>query len=213
MCEYFTNFDSLFYNKNITYYVCTFGGCGSYMLSKYLGQFGNVYHVHSRYPPTELTTMGIPKNHEWFSTHKIKNNKLKNYKVIYLYRNPIDAIYSRFHNSDHLYNVGIDRQITLLNCVEANKDLYKLDQFYDNYVNMKKIKKGKKRNYSIICVKYEDFFDNIEEFNKFFNLPNVTELYPIRRETLKEQIYFDELTNIYKPLINKMKKMKFIEIV
>lgn len=39
------------FDKNKVFYVCSSGGCGSTILFNYLKNFGNVYHIHDRYPP------------------------------------------------------------------------------------------------------------------------------------------------------------------
>ena len=59
------------------FYVCSYGGCGSTMLSNYLKNFGIVYHIHSINPPNHLT--GVSEcptlSLEWF------NNKTINVKL------------------------------------------------------------------------------------------------------------------------------------
>ena len=107
-----------YFNPEMTYYVCSYGGCGSYMLCDYLRKFGNVEHIHSRKPPLNLEYIG-KKNTlenvygEWFNNVPIPENDLANYKVIYLYRNPVKAIYSRFNNPDHLLHIQCDPTIKL----------------------------------------------------------------------------------------------------
>jgi len=71
------------FNKNMNYYICSFGGCGSTILFKYLSNFGNVYHIHDRYPPNKLKYVGC--NHtdedvysEWFNNVEINNNEINN---------------------------------------------------------------------------------------------------------------------------------------
>jgi len=43
-----------YFNKDINYYICSYGGSGSTILFNYLSHFGNVYHIHDRYPPNNL---------------------------------------------------------------------------------------------------------------------------------------------------------------
>ena len=55
------------------FYVCSYGGCGSTMLSNYLKKFGIVYHIHSINPPDHLTEVHECPTFslEWFSNKKI----------------------------------------------------------------------------------------------------------------------------------------------
>jgi len=71
-----------------------------------------------------------------------------------------------------------------------------------------------KRNYQIYCVNYDKFWDNISLFNSTLNLPDIKELYPIRKETsTHHSIYRKELTQIYKPLNDKMELFPPIVVV
>lgn len=189
------------------FYVCSFGGCGSKMLCEYLSQFGTVKHVHSRYPPTTLTE--IDKN-EWFSQKPIAEHDFKDYYVIYIYRDPVKAILSRFSNPAHLIHIQTNPNTTLPQVLESKQDLYGIENFYDNYTIIPAVM----RNYKIYCVKYEDFFQNIAEFNKTFQIQCHTSQYPVERNTEKPfNIDIIVLQEIYHNLREKMKKMSFIKII
>ena len=205
------------FDKNKTFYICSYGGCGSTLVYNYLSNFGKVEHIHDRFPPDKLTYVG--KNHssdniynEWFNRTEIPNEKLHEYKVIYIYRNPIDVIFSRFGgprgpNIPHLKHVMCDNDgnIDLTDVIKQNKDLYKLEEFFDNYTTKKN------RNYNIYCVKYESFFQNISLFNKVMNIPDVKGLYPQKYERRKKIYYRKQLNNIYKSLKLKMLNKPFIQ--
>lgn len=207
------------FNPNMNYYICSFGGSGSTILFKYLSHFGNVYHIHDRFPPINLQHVG--KNNtkedvysEWFNKVEIPETDIKNYKIIFIYRNPIKVIYSRLTqvnnpNIPHLQHIMCDNNgdISLADVLKSRKDLYKLEQFFDNYT-MKQ-----ERNYRIYCVKYEQFWDNIPFFNKIIGIPDIKELYPIKYETPKPIRYREQLSDIYSSLINKMNSKTFIELV
>ena len=85
--------------------------------------------------------------------------------------------------------------------------MYKIEEFYDNYIL------PQSRNYDIYAIKYELFWDNIGLFNKVIGIPDIKELYPIRQERAKKYSFVKELNYIYRSLILKMNKMKFIEII
>jgi len=208
-----------YFNKNMNYYICSFGGCGSTSLFKYLSNFGNVYHIHDRYPPNKLQYIG--KNNtdkdvysEWFNDIEINENEINNYKIIYIYRNPLKIIFSRCVKNNqpyvrHLQHIKCANKgfINLNDVLKTGKDLYGLEDFFNNYTQKKE------RNYKIHCVKYEQFWDNISIFNETIGIPDVKELYPIRKERNTKIYYANKLYAIYYSLINKMNKMKFIEII
>jgi hypothetical protein len=195
-------------NIKKTFYVCTYGGCGSKMLCDYLKKFGNTIHVHSRNPPDKLQYIGGRVYHEWFNGIEIPEQILDNYYVIYIYKNPIYSIYSRFTNPAHLVHIQSDKNIKLNDVLTSKTDLYKIEEFYDNYTT-----KNENRNYKIYCVKYEGLFDNIPEFNKMFGLENNENLYPKKNERNHNYQHYDELEKIYCNLLEKMQNMDFITII
>jgi hypothetical protein len=206
MMKNVNNKNNYFNNKN-NYYICSYGGCGSKVLTKYLSNFGNTFHVHTRKPPTNLTFI---KN-EQFTNILVNKNDIVNYKVIYIYRNPIKAIYSRFQVPQHLNHIQSNPKVTLENVITEKKDLYGIEDFFNNYTE----KIEKKRNYKICCVKYEDLFNNITLLNKTLMIPNIKQLYPIKKETINHidnnnNNNNNELNNIYKNLIDKMNTRQFI---
>jgi len=202
-----------YYNINNIYYVCSYGGCASQEICHYLGNFGDVYHIHSRFPPNNLTKTGYDDNiftigSEWFSNKIIPNEEIYKYKVIFIYRNPIYSIYSRFNDKQHLLNIQCsDNNITISNCIEQKKDLFELDNFFDNYTTP-----NKDKNYNIYCIKYEDFWSNISKFNKLLFIPDINELYQIKKETFKNMTEYENLKEIYTSLLEKMDNMNSIEI-
>jgi hypothetical protein len=203
------------------FYICSSGGCGSTLLYKYLTNFGNVEHIHDRYPPEKLEFVGKRNStedtySEWFNKVTIPENEIHNYKVIFIYRDAIDVIYSRFGgprgpNINHLKHVMCKNEgnIHLNDVIYNKKDLYELEEFFDNYVYKTN------KNYSIYCIKYENFFDNIEVINKILEIPNIKSLYPTRieRKKKKKKIHVNILNAIYDNLKLKMKKMRAIQII
>jgi len=208
-----------FFNKNMNYYVCSSGGCGSTIIYNYLSNFGNVYHIHDRYPPNKLAYVGKENTtediyREWFNNVPIPEDKLGNYKVIFIYRNPLQVIYSRFAqrhgpNINHLRNIKCmnNGNINIFDVLKTGMDLYKMEEFFDNYVS------NKARNYDIYCIKYEMFWDNISMFNKIIGIPDIKYLYPEKKERLKQIQFQIRLNKIYSSLITKMNSMRFIEFI
>lgn len=214
------------FDSEQSFYVCSFGGSGSKMIQAYLSNFGNTFHIHSRNPPNKLTRVGTSDSHEWFNNIEITEVSEKQYfqfkpldkiKVIFIYRNPVDAIYSRFYvehrdgyftTKDHLTNINAEHW-SLETIIDNMLDLWKLDDFFNNYTMP-----NNQRNYQIYCVNYDKFWDNISLFNSVLNLPDIKELYPIRKESsTHHSIYRKELTQLYKSLIDKMESFPPIVVV
>ena len=105
--------------------------------------------------------------YEWFNSIKIPDDEIHKYYVIFIYKNPIKAIYSRFKESKggHLKNVQIDKNIKSNDILNQQKDLYAIEEFFDNYTTS-----NYKRNYKIICVKYEELFEKENELSEFLGI-------------------------------------------
>jgi hypothetical protein len=208
-----------YFNKNMNYYICSCGGSGSTVLFNYLSNFGNVYHIHDRYPPKKLQYIGKENTNkdvysEWFNGVEIPEEKLKNYKVIFIYRHPIQVIFSRFAqvkgpNIPHLQHIKCNNNgnINIFDVIRLRKDLYGIEEFYDNYMV------PTDKNYDIYGVKYELFWNNIALFNYIIGIPDIKELYPTKQERPKTFSFVKELNFIYNSLINKINKTKFIELI
>ena len=186
------------------FYVCSYGGSGSYMLFNSLKKYGKIEHIHSRNPPDKLTYIGNNKGgdtyEEWFNGIIIPENELENYYVIYIYRNPSFSIPSRFKIPKHLENIQSDSKIKLEDVLSTGEDLYKIREFYNNY-----IKPNEKRNYKIYCVKYEDIFTKQDELS---NLLEIGKLNIVNTSTRKDSN--EKLDKIYSDLIAEMNKNDFI---
>ena len=202
--------DKVRMNNKKVFYVCSYGGCGSKMLCEYLAHFGTIKHVHSRNPPNKLTQIGLYSNtDEWFSNKQIPIKDLPNYYVIYIYRDPIKAIQSRFDLKQHLLHIQCNPSITLDQVIDNKKDLYEIENFFDNYTT-----RNAKRNYKIYCIKYESLFANIEELNRVLNICSNKSIYPVEVTRAKPDIKNKAiLENIYSNLKMKMERMPFITIV
>ena len=198
-------------NQEKVFYVCSYGGCGSKILCQYLGYFGTVKHIHSRYPPNKLTyTTVYPNYDEWFGEIPIPDKDVPNYYVIYIYRDPIKAIQSRFNMKQHLEHIQCNSSITLDHIIDSKRDLYGIENFFDNYTRY-----NPNRNYKIYCIKYENLFKNIEALNRVLNIQCINKsIYPTEivrhKPELEEK---DTLECIYTNLKKKMERRPFITIV
>lgn len=203
--------------SNNIYYIVSYGGCGSIMLTRYLSIYGEVQHIHSRVPPDELEYIGncnsLTKNIniEHFNGIKLNESDLNNTKVIYIYKDPVKAIYSRFRDPKHLKNIQVKNiNTTLDDVLDSKEDLYGVEEFFDNWT-----RPNPNRNYKIICIKYSDIFDKQEELMKTLGITPHEEHVLTMKETEREypENELNILYKIYQPLIEKMKTKEFIEIV
>jgi hypothetical protein len=190
--------------KNKTFYVCSYGGSGSKMLCEALSKYGNIEHVHSRRPPDKLQYIGSKNGGrtwcEWFNGIHIPEDELKNYYVIYIYRNPSFAIHSRFQIPLHCRNIQCNKNINFQDVLKTGKDLYNIRDFYDNYT-----KPNMNRNYKIYSVKYEDIFNKQDELSE---LLGVGKLNLVNKSQRKQSD--NKLDIIYSDLIDEMNKNNFI---
>ena len=185
------------------------------MLCSHLGHAGTAFHIHSRQPPLELCGVG---GDEHFNLEEIiPPSRVDSFRVIFLYRNPIDVIYSRFINPEkveefaidhspasHQKNIQCEGTWSLEEVIEARTDLYQLEQFFDNYTTP-----DPGRNYTIYAVKYEELFSQLPDLHLTLGIkPPPSRLE--RKERQKEDFYREELEVIYSGLISKMKSLPFI---
>jgi hypothetical protein len=194
---------------------------------KYLSHFGKSYHIHSRFPPQRLTYTGSIHtttenafHFEAFNDVPIPEKEVENYTVIFIYRDPVKAIYSSFIDTtsypgyvgcciDHLKHIGC-REIHLSEIAAKKTDLYGIEEFFDQYTQLP-LSQENARNYAIYCVKYEDFYENLSRFNETVGIPDVPDLYPEKREKTRIPYCKEILEKIYRPLKDKMGAMGFIE--
>jgi hypothetical protein len=193
------------------FYICSYGGCASKMLCRFLSKFYIVYHIHSRYPPKKLTAIRKTKIHkkmEWFNYQKVLGKKLKDLvTVIYIYRKPSTSLLStegwgRCHYSNiglNIHNKTIQKFFSKKEQVRFNyskhpKDLFGLENFFKNYV----IKKNHV-NYDIICIKYEELWDNLDQIFSHLKIPDqIKEQFPKKYEKTLTPVQEETKQNLKK---------------
>ena len=144
------------------------------MLLQYFSRFGNVYHCHSRKPPPKLTKV----QDEHFTDEEVSPEELAYTRIIYLFRDPRKAMASvgrRFPWEGHLKNIEVDPTFTADDV--GDTDPFRLAEFHANYTM------PSKRNYNILCVKYEALWCNWSTLNAACCLPDVPAYYQPRVET------------------------------
>ena len=179
--------------------VCSYGGCGSTMLHKALKKYGVSHHVHSRCPPEKLEYISW----EHFNGTQIPPEQLHRFKVIYIYRNPTDAILSwarRFRDQvyvTHLKHIESPHYTPLEQMASTASDLYGIQAFYRNYTT------SSNRNYNIYCVRYEDLFKYQDQLSQWLGIGpldiNIV-------EHKHESIHTSALDTIYSEVYAEMKQ-------
>jgi hypothetical protein len=147
------------------FFICSYGGCGSKMLMELLSQFGRVIHIHSRRPPTRLTW---PDRRwfrgEWFGDDFVHHD---NVTVIYIYRDPVASILSRFSDG-HLINIQVPRACAIAKhgiSAICDDDL-RLMEFHSNYMHP-----TKNREYPIVCINFHKFWSHKSHICKILSIP------------------------------------------
>lgn len=194
---------NIIYKPTKTIYVCSYGGCGSKTIQNALtGENTAVFHLHSFKPPKELAYIYGGR------FNKIKQPKSINESekiIIYIYKNPIHAIYSRFVLPQHLVNMGVNPSTTIEKVVEKKEDIFRLNEYFNDFTT------DNDRDYPIYCIKYEDIFDE-ENQRKLSEIIGVNVKSIIRKETKRNYPHYEVLKEIYQPLIDKMDALPFIHI-
>ena len=197
------------------YYICSYGGCGSKMLWRFIGRYATCYHIHSRIPPAYLEQI----DNEQFNGEKVEENEISKYKVIYLFRNPSDAQMSIFSSKrnrqlKHWFHIGVEDS---QNIPEIEEYLYQKEdklnymEFFNNYVENKI-----NINYDIIAINYHKLWNNLSEFIRILELPvKCIKKFPKKKEKSIKKFphYVKSLNGINIQLVEKINKMPNIVII
>lgn len=168
------------------FYVCSYGGSGSTMLTRFLNQYGTAYHVHSFKPPTQLTYPINAKFIDNFSNVIVPENELSRCYVIYIYKNPTQSqisVYCDHHRVHMEYEEPDNRELfpeELKYYALKGKNTLSYGTHFKNYMSS-----NSKRNYQIIGVNYHKLWDPsvLKQFFKALNLPEKDIIkFPIKKE-------------------------------
>ena len=192
------------------FYVCSYGGSGSYMLSRFLDAYGLCIHIHSRKPPELLKVIC----EEQFCGESLDEEEALKITVIFIYKNPTNAQLSRWSKS-HFKNIGIELDILMEDYVTRGEDLLKYEEFFDNYVN-----KRINRNYQITTINYHKLWDNLPEVFTALDLPlEDISKFPPRVEGSSSYLkdlpdwVVEGLNKINAPLIKKIEAMPVVKTI
>lgn len=205
------------------FYVCSYGGCGSKMLVKFLSEYGNAYHIHDRWPPKQLTHTKIKKHsdlildeHEWNIARTFTDEKNDNpeAKVIFIYSYPefsltTSCAWSKLHwdnigitdISKLTYNNG-DTPISKDDYLKQSADNAYYIEFYENYM------RGNV-DYDIIAINFHKIWDNIPTLENILKIDFKDFPEPNKNKIEREL----ELMNVYKNLRKEMDDLPGVHIV
>ena len=144
-----------------TFYICSYGGSGSWLLVNHLKKTGIAHHIHTRKPPSKLCEV----DGEHFTNEPVVD--LANHHVIFIYSEPEYSIHCKDSFSErHWINIGIDPKIisTREDYVSDNIDKIKYEDFFDNYYNLEN------KNYDILFIRFEKMWDNLDEIEQFLDV-------------------------------------------
>jgi hypothetical protein len=184
-----------------SYYICSYGGSGSYLLQSFLKQFGETYHIHSRSLPSEIT-----KVHREKFTDEIEDNNQKGF-VIYIYSKPAHSLLSRAsYGNLHWLNIEVPSSVAHLipgreereKYFELKEDLINYEQFWDNYV-------FHKSSFPVLCLNFHHLWENLKALCDFCEIDdsNINHFPQKRNPSHKNNIPEDK-NNLFTSLNNKI---------
>lgn len=194
-------------SRQRVFHVCSYGGSGSWMLVKFLRQFGEAHHVHSRFPPAGDHLV----DREHFTAEKDDSNR--NIVRIFLYSRPEHAITRRWNwTTDHWHNLGLEPdEIAKLPATPADymqrehDDLMRYEEFFDNYVTGRD-------NGRTVCVDFHRLWDNLPAFFREIGLDEGKEAFaafPAKRPVPSLPVVRPAL---FEPLNRKIDRMPAIYV-
>ena len=191
--------------KPRTYIVVSYGGCGSKMLAGWLAQFPrkyakHVYHFHDKRPPDMLRELPPPPRPSTrerdfrarrfpgggrFRTETKPVADLDDYRVLYIFKDPVEAMVSRFGygHCKHLDgDCGNEASFPKLDVyAEQGVDRMGLLAFFEAYTSPQK--------YPIVALNYHKLWQNREAVMSALGLPaSLASTFPERTETVRNDL-------------------------
>jgi len=209
------------------YFVCSYGGCASWTLRRFLQHYGTAYHIHSCRPP-EFLTLPVSRKpvHRLFnygvkehfgSARKDRIRDTSNCSVIYLFVKPAYSIFSRKAFSQrHLRSIGVERKnlrklrkLSREEYITSGEDLIDYESFFHNYVM-----RGINRNYDIIAVNVHKLWNDLESFFTLTDLPlSELEKFPQRQPHRFAEKVEKYLNFAYRALNEKIDAMAPVTLI
>ena len=183
------------------FYICSYGGSGSYLLESFLKKFGETYHIHSRSLPSKIT-----KVHREKFTHEIESSNQERF-VIYIYSRPAYSLLSRAsYGNLHWFNIEVPASVMRLipnreereKYFELKEDLINYEQFWDNYV-------FHKSSFPVLCLNFHYLWDNLSVLCDFCGIDRShINQFPKQREPSHGNRIPEDKNNLFTSLNNKI---------
>ncbi len=209
------------------FFICSYGGCASWTVARFLRRYGTIHHIHSRKPPEYLTLPVSQKIlHRWFgggakehfsNSPSDRIQDTSTCSVLYLYVKPVYSIFSKKAFSvRHLKSIDVSgtnlRRISRMSrsdYLRGGVDLISYEQFFDNYVSQ-----DINRNYNIVAVNVHKLWNHLPELFEILNLPQTDiESFPHERSREREKEIQEHLDDIYAHFNQRIDNMKPIVVV
>ena len=190
-----------------TYIVVSYGGCGSKMLAGWLAQLSkrhaaNVYHFHDKKPPDVLRELPPPprpstKERDFrarrfpgggrFRKETRAVQDLDAYRVLYIYKDPVEAMVSRFGfgHCKHLDgDCGVETSFPKLDTyAQQGVDRMGLLSFFSAYTS------SEARQFPIVALNYHKLWQNLDAVVSALGLPaELAATFPARTETVRNDL-------------------------
>ena len=151
------------------FFVCSYGGCGSKLLTEQLQKYGQSFHIHSRTPPRRLTRV----RGEHFTEMPLPEDDGCGNRVIFLYSRPQYSLMCDASYGDvHWRNIEVPRHARY-NIPHRREDYLELDddpvnylEFFSNYTN------GEARSYDVIAIDFHRLWDHLPQVFELLDLPS-----------------------------------------
>jgi len=237
--------------KRRSYLITSYGGSGSKMLCGLIAMAPNkrinyIWHVHD--PVPSQSKLFAPLKHPNLRRTNIRpgqdfrsiqfmdtdlNNKqrmveipangIDDFRFVFLFRNPIEAMLSRYfygHCKNLKGDCGTDKTFpSYLKYAKESGDRMRLEEHYDNYIT-----KNSNRQYPIIAINYHRMWDDLEDILDILGLPrDLKSKFPKRAEkrrstdatigdaTVEELV--DHFSVKFSSLVKKVKSMPAVMII
>ena len=193
--------------KARTYVVVSYGGCGSKMLAGWLsglgaGHVGRVFHFHDKRPPDDLRRIpDAPRKPSAQRDYRarrfpgggrfktdtpvVRGAGLDDYRVLYIFKDPVEAMVSRFGHGHckHLDgDCGEERAFPKLDAYAARGvDRMGLLKFFEAYSAP-----DGDRGFPIVLLNYHKLWNNLDAVMDALGLPRALGAsFPERTETVR----------------------------
>lgn len=184
-----------------SFYICSYGGSGSYLLKSFLNNFGDTYHIHSRSLPNKIT-----KVHREKFTEELNDNNQKSF-VIYIYSKPAYSLLSRAsYGTLHWHNIQVPKEsIPLIpsreereKYFELKEDLVNYEQFWENYV-------FHKSSFPVLCLNFHHLWENLKALCDFCEIDHSSiKDFPKKRNPSHNNNIPEDKNNLFTSLNNKI---------